>query len=685
MSTTAVTELHILKLQEQAALLALTHDGVMVWDRDDGTILLWSRGAEEIYGWTAEEALGKNIDRLLKSAPAENIEALRAGLAAQSHSEGELTQKRKNGTTVLVSTRWQMLSGEPPAVLEVGRDITVQKRVEERFRLVVESAPNGIVMVDQEGRIILVNSQVERLFGYSRQELLGQNIEILVPDRLRSSRPGYRFEFARAPQARPMGAGRDLYGRRKDGSEVPVEIGLNPIRAEGGVFVLASIVDITERKRAEEELRKLNEELEQRVALRTAELARANEDLIRDMEERQRLEEQLRQAHKIESIGTLAGGIAHDFNNLLNIILGYAILLEKSGMGSATQVEALDIIKQTVMRGASVVQQLLTIARRTPVKFEQVDLNETVNALVRLISQTFPKEIEITFLPNPVPPVLADPTQITQALLNICLNARDAMLLGGKIIIRTASVRGRQLKDAFVEADRDFYACLEITDTGAGMDESVRLRIFEPFYTTKGTQGTGLGLAVVYGIVQTHGGFIDVSTEQHKGTTFRLYLPAQTADETTTPSPVPHYHGTEKDGESTKQVVLVVEDENYMLLLVKRLLEAKGYRVLTASDGEQALELHQRHKDELAVIILDLGLPKIPGREVFLKMKETTPDLPVIVASGYLYPEVKAALLKEGARSLLEKPYNPEALLAAVGAAVRLSGRHRRAEHQFLS
>ena len=223
-----------------------------------------------------------------------------------------------------------------------------------------------------------------------------------------------------------------------------------------------------------------------------------------------------------------------------------------------------------------------------------------------------------------------------------------------------------------------------ITDTGVGMDDAVRLRIFEPFYTTKGTQGTGLGLAVVYGIVQAHGGFIDVSTEQHKGTTFRLYLPAQMVDEAPVRSPVPRYLGAEKDIENRNKVVLVVEDENYMLLLIKKLLEAKGYGVITATDGEQALELYGRHKDEIAVIILDLGLPKIPGREVFLKMKEATPDLPVIVASGYLYPEVKTALFKQGVKALVEKPYNPEALLEAVAAALRRSAGRQGGNHQFL-
>jgi PAS domain S-box-containing protein len=788
-SSSRLSQLELIKFQEQAAILASAHDAVVVWGADD-RILLWNPGAEKIYGWTAEEVLGKNVHELLRSDLPEYLEALRASLAAQGHAEGELIQRGKNGTKVTVSSRWQMLEGEPRAVLEVNRDITVQKRAEERFRLVVQSAPNGIVMVDQEGTIVLVNSQVERLFGYSRQELLGQQIEILVPERLRKSHPLYRAEFARAPQARPMGAGRDLYGlrkdgrevpveiglnplqteegmfvlasivditarkqvedrlrlvvesapngivmvdqdgtivlvnsqverlfgysrqellgqqieilvperlrkshplyraefarapqarpmgagrdlygRRKDGSEMPVEIGLNPIRAEAGVFVLASIADITERKRAEEELRKLNEELEQRVVLRTAELASANEKLIRDIEERQRLEEQLRQAHKMESIGTLAGGVAHDFNNLLNIILSYATLLEKGFFRSDEQAEALDVIKQTVMRGASVVQQLLTIARRAQVKFEQLDLNSTVHALVRLIHQTFPKEIEITFLPNTVPPVLADSGQITQAILNICLNARDAMPLGGKVTIRTMSIRGEQLKHAFLEAEKDLYVCLEISDSGEGMDESVRPRIFEPFFTTKGTQGTGLGLAVVYGIVQTHGGFIDVFTEQRKGTSFRLYLPAQLVEDTTVAVPLPQYQNAEEEGGN--RVVLVVEDENHMLLLIKRLLETKGYKVLAARDGEEALELHRRHKDEIAVIVLDLGLPKIPGTEVFLKMKEARPGLPVIVASGYLYPEVETKLLEQGVQAFVEKPYNPDALLAAIAAAVQ--------------
>jgi two-component system CheB/CheR fusion protein len=303
---------------------------------------------------------------------------------------------------------------------------------------------------------------------------------------------------------------------------------LNAIRIDNqeSELILLAIDDITERKQAEQDLNKLNRELETRVSERTGELQQANTALLRDIEERKRLENQLMQAQKMESLGTLAGGIAHDFNNILNIIQGYTSLLRKHAAKHEEIAEPVDVIQETVKRASAVVQQLLTLARKTEVKFESMDANTLVQSLLTLLRETFPKTIEVTLdLNHELPPVTADPNQITQVLLNLCLNARDAMLDGGKLTLKTEALDGESLRD-LGEATAARYVCIEVADTGIGMDESVRQRIFEPFFTTKETgHGTGLGLAVVYGIVHRHEGFIQVESHPNEGATFRLYLP----------------------------------------------------------------------------------------------------------------------------------------------------------------
>ena len=291
-------------------------------------------------------------------------------------------------------------------------------------------------------------------------------------------------------------------------------------------LILLAIDDITERKQAEQDLQKLNQELEARVSERTGELQQANTALLRDIEERKRLENQLIQAQKMESLGTLAGGIAHDFNNMLNIIQGYTCLLSEHAAKHEEIAEPVDVIQETVKRASAVVQQLLTLARKTESKFEPVDANALLESLMTLLRETIPKTIEVTLdRSDMLPPVMADPNQMMQALLNLCLNARDAMPDGGKLTLKTSVVAGEKLK-SYDEANAERYVCIEVADTGIGMDENVRQRIFEPFFTTKETgHGTGLGLAVVYGIVNRHKGFIQVESHPNDGATFRLYLP----------------------------------------------------------------------------------------------------------------------------------------------------------------
>jgi signal transduction histidine kinase/integral membrane sensor domain MASE1 len=421
-----------------------------------------------------------------------------------------------------------------------------------------------------------------------------------------------------------------------------------------------------ERKRAEEllsrareELLKTNQDLERRVRKRTAELEQTNATLLKHIEEQKSLEEQLRQAQKMESIGTLAGGIAHDFNNVLNIIRGYATLIGRQLCGNLEIADSLKIIDQEIERGASMVRQLLTIARKTEILLAATNANEVVLTVSELIKQTFPKTIDLELhLDRALPPVMADPNQLSQALLNLCVNARDAMPTGGKLRIKTAPIDATEMRHRHPGCGTDPHVCIVIADTGMGIDEGVRQRIFEPFFTTKPFgQGTGLGLAMVYGIVKNHNGIIDVESEPGQGTIFRLYLPILRTDKKFTVDEIGREETLGGQGANYRGTILVVEDEEHMLQLLRKVLLQAGYQILAATDGRQAIDLYQHHKQNVDIALVDLGLPKSSGSEVIRALKEQNPRVEIIVATGYLEPELKSDLLRAGVRDYVQKPY----------------------------
>ena len=420
---------------------------------------------------------------------------------------------------------------------------------------------------------------------------------------------------------------------------------------------------LAQAERSHADLEKLYQELERRVDERTAELIAANQALRTEMDERAALEEQLRQAQKMESMGTLAGGIAHDFNNILNVIQGYSSLIAAQAGENKDIGESLKVINEAIKRGAGVVQQLLTMARKTEANLEPTDLNAVVGGLVELIKGTFPKNIAVHLeLAAGLPMIMADPNQITQALLNLCVNARDAMPNGGRLTLRTASADAGVLDDANAEAKE--AVAIEISDSGSGIDEKVRERIFEPFFTTKDAdKGTGLGLSVVYGIVKNHRGTVRVTSAPGEGSTFRIVLPVGN-EQCAEPSDSDG-NGTEKDN-AASATALVVEDEEAMLHLLRNLLAERGYRVLTAVDGEEATARYRRNGDDIDVVLLDLDLPKISGAEVLQKIRAKNPGARVVVTSGYLEPELKAELAREGVSRFVHKPYMPQEVIAAL-------------------
>ncbi len=383
-----------------------------------------------------------------------------------------------------------------------------------------------------------------------------------------------------------------------------------------------------------------------------------------DITDRKRLEDGLRQAQKMESIGTLAGGIAHDFNNILGIILAYNGSIGRVTSNPERFSESIDAINQAVERGTALVRQMLTFARQTEIVFQALNVNVLIAEVVKMLAATFPRTIEFTKQLEPnIPLVTADQTQLHQVFLNLCVNARDAMPNGGKIIVTTGTTTRENVRQKFPGASRDSYIHITVADTGTGMDETIRKRIFEPFFTTKELgKGTGLGLSVVYGVMQSHEGFADVESQVGKGTKFHLFLPAalRSADAeqkgSRTEQPVP----------GGNETVLLVEDEEALLALVRRALEAKGYRVLAAHDGLEALDFYRRHSDQISVVVTDMGLPKLGGWEAAQRMKEINKGAKIILASGFLEPGRKERLSREGITHFIQKPYNPNQVLAAI-------------------
>jgi CheY-like chemotaxis protein len=365
----------------------------------------------------------------------------------------------------------------------------------------------------------------------------------------------------------------------------------------------------------------------------------------------------------MEGLGSLASGIAHDFNNILGIILGHISLIGRQRSDPEKFAQSKEAIEKAATRGASLVRQLLTFARKSDVIIQLISVNDLISELVKLFHETFPKLIEVvTDLDPKVPPLTADPTQLHQVFLNLCVNARDAMPQGGRLKITTTFWSGDSLRRLYPQAGSGEYVKIDVADTGEGMDEDTRKRIFEPFFTTKGVgKGTGLGLSTVFGIVESHHGFIDVESEVGKGTTFRIFFPVQRKTRETVDI-------NKQVGEVTggSETILFVEDEDALRELVKVVLITKGYTVLTANDGAEAINVYEKNHSEVKLVLTDLGLPILSGQEVVRKLNQINNSVKILIASGFLDPEVKSEMFKWGVKGFVQKPYQPDELLRTI-------------------
>jgi PAS domain S-box-containing protein len=508
------------------------------------------------------------------------------------------------------------------------------------FRTAVEAAPNAMIMVDSTGRIAMINGAAERMFGYSRKEMIGSKIEMLLPEGVRTRHIGLRDEYLRKPETRAMGAGRELLGRRKDGSEVPVEIGLNPIHAPGGVMVLASIVDITERLRA--------------------------------LREKEELEGRVRHSQKLESLGVLAGGIAHDFNNLLSAILGNAELALMQVAPDSPAAKHLDRIFSTARRAAELSRQMLAYSGRGLFEVKNVNLSQIVREIAELLNVSVSKKarVRMEFAPD-LPVVEADTAQLNQVVMNLITNASEALEdKPGEIAIRTGLQRADHvyLKNCVCDpgVQPGPFVFVEVEDTGSGMDEAARQRIFEPFFTTKFT-GRGLGLAAVLGIVRAHKGALHVRSRKGQGTTMRVLFPAHSSPDG------PAARATQVSASwRGKGLVLIADDEEFVRAVTRAQLEAIGFEVMEAEDGEEALKLFKKHARKIMLVVLDLTMPRMDGDKAATRMLSSNADLPVILASGYSAQEISQRLRDHPAVVMLPKPFSLSDLQAAVQRALKV-------------
>lgn len=606
----------------------------------DGRILKANLAATKLLGYEADELQHRHFNDF--THPDDTGIGMKMMADLQSGKceivQFEKRYLRKDGRIIRVHLTISAIRGEDRSLryaITIAQDITERwhaeeslRRSEERYRKLVEGARDAIYAVSSEGRILSVNPAFGTITGWRPDEWIGKSFtDLLHPDDLPSA--------AKLFQSAINGELSDFETfriRSKSGSYIVVEASTTRFTMEDGSTGILGIA--------------------------------------RDVTSQVALEEQLRQAQKMESIGTLAGGIAHDFNNLLGIIIGYATLTLRSAKEDKILERNVHSIESAAERGVGLVRQLLMFARKQERVLQTLDVTSIVNDVYKMVKETFPKVISMKMsAADGELLVNCDQTEIHQAVLNLCVNARDAMmdrpagvLAGGTLTISSRLEKGSDVQQRHPMAQADTYALISVSDTGVGFGEDTKQRIFEPFFTTKERgKGTGLGLSTVYGIVSSYEGIIEVESEPGKGSTFTLLLPARArADHQSDPA-----FARSDAAPGGNESILVVEDEPGLRELLSDILRSHGYKVLTADDGEAALALFLDDRS-VQLVVSDIGLPKVGGLDLFVEMRKLNPKVKVILVSGFVGDADRQKMLEIGVDRFIQKPYSPNDVLRKI-------------------
>jgi PAS domain S-box-containing protein len=619
-------------LREQAALLDLARDAIMVRDLD-GTIRFWNHGAEEMYGYTKQEAIGKVSHKLLATQFPQPIAEIEALVLCEGHWEGEFVHTTRGGARIDVAGQWVLQrdkNGQASGILEINNDISVRKRMDEarnRLAAIVESSEDAIIGKSDAGIVTSWNDSAEKLFGYTATEMVGSSIQKLLPAdrqheeeeilrRIKQGETVNHFETARA---------------KKDGALVQVSLTISPIKDSNGKIIGAS-------------------------------------KIARNITEKKQMERQLQQSQKMEAIGQLTGGIAHDFNNLLAVVSGNLELLDRLVQENEAARKRIQTAQKAAARGADLTRRLLAFSSNVELKPAPVKLSLCIGNAMELARAVGPEIQIVTSLDDSLPLVLVDAAGLESALLNLAVNARDAMPKGGTLTIATELITLEEnyapVKTGELKSGR--YARVAVSDTGHGMSKEILGRVFEPFFTTKPRgKGTGLGLAMVYGFAKQSGGIVRIYSEPGYGTTVSLYLPLAegityaVATATKVVSPV-KLNGT----------VLVVDDEVDLLEIARTYLEEMGYTTYQAEDAASALAVVEQHGD-IDLIVTDIIMPGgMNGVELAQKIRESLHQVKVIYCSGFPANALAERSMSLVDGPLLHKPYQRAEFDAFVRAAM---------------
>ena len=619
------------------AAIIESSDEAIVSKKLDGTILTWNASAERIFGYSAAEMVGSSVFILIPPELHDEERQILARIARGEHiAHTETTRRRKDGTFIPIELSISPVRdsrGEIVGASSIKRDVSERRLGQEtaaRLAAIVESSEDAIISKALDGRILTWNTGAQRMYGYSPAEIVGRSVYLLVPERLKDEEQRILTQVARGEHVQHY----ETVRRRKDGKEIDISLALSPIRDATGTTSGASSIqrDITERKRAEGALR---------------------------------------QAAKMEAIGILAGGLAHDFNNQLYAVSGFAHFIARDqGLGPAARQDLLELQK-VADRMASLTRQLLAFARQQVLAPETLDLNsaveDTMPMLQRLIGSNI--RIELELAPGPKW-VRVDRAQLVQVLLNLIINARDAMAEGGRIVLRTLTLEvspGHLLDRLGMPVDAGAYAALSVTDTGKGIRPEHMPHIFEPFYTTKEVGvGTGLGLATVEGVVAQSGGRIQVDSVVNRGTTITVLFPL-----TSEPMVQPRSAGYRlKPGTRSLGRILVVEDEDSVRTIVMRTLQAGGYEVLGAREGDEALRELEEVGGAVNLVLTDIVMPGMGGRQLVAELSRRYRRIPVVWMSGYAREseQQKGELSRD--EPFLQKPVSADMLLETVAQVI---------------